>query len=143
MFRKFKIKIVNKNEIIALFSFIILTIAFTSYYNFIKNKINNDYNEIINNVYFKKTINHFLNELEPKFKKIRHQIVEGETFDNILNRYQIDKKEIQDLKTKLIEKINLNKLNTNQRIYLTIDQQNNKIKNFIFQISNKKKNTFN
>ena len=139
MFRKFKIKIVNKNEIIALFSFIILTIAFTSYYNFIKNKINNDYNEIINNVYFKKTINHFLNELEPKFKKIRHQIVEGETFDNILNQYQIDKKEIQDLKTKLIEKINLNKLNTNQRIYLTIDQQNNKIKNFIFQISNKKK----
>jgi murein DD-endopeptidase MepM/ murein hydrolase activator NlpD len=53
--------------------------------------------------------------------------------------YQIDKKEIQNIKNKLIEKINLNKLNTNQKIYLTIDQSNNKIKDFIFQISNKER----
>jgi hypothetical protein len=48
-------------------------------------------------------------------------------------------KKIQNLKKKLSEKINLNKLNTNQIIYLTIDQADNKIKNFTFQISNKEK----
>ena len=139
MFKKIKIKIKNKNEIIALAFLIILTITFTSYYNYTKKKIKNNYNNIINNVYFKKTTNHFLNKLEPKFKKIRHQIIEGETFDNILNEYQVDKKEIQNLKNKLSKKINLNRLNTNQKIYLTIDQSNNKIKDFIFQVSNKER----
>ena len=139
MFSKFKIKIKNKSEILALAFLITLTVSFTSYYNFTKKKIKNNYNEIINNVYFKKTADHFLNKLEPKFKKIRHQIAEGETFDNILNEYQIDKKEIQNLKNKLSEKINLNKLNTNQKIYLTIDQSNNKIKDFIFQMSSKER----
>ena len=139
MFSKIKNKIKNKNEIIALIFLLILTITLTTYYNYTKKKIQISYNEIINNIYFKKTTNHFLNKLEPKFKKIRHKISGGETFDNILNEYQIDKKEIENLKNKLSEKINLNKLNTNQKIYLTIDQSNNKIKDFIFQISNKER----
>ena len=139
MFSKIKNKIKNKNEIIALIFLLILTITLTTYYNYTKKKIQISYNEIINNIYFKKTTNHFLNKLEPKFKKIRHNISGGETFDNILNEYQIDKKEIQNLKNKLSEKINLDKLNTNQKIYLTIDQSNNKIKDFIFQISNKER----
>ena len=139
MFNKIKIKIRNKNEIKALVFLIILTVTFTSYYNYTKKKIKNNYIEIINNIYFKKTTNYFLNKLEPKFKKIRHQIAEGETFDNILNGYQVDKKEIQNLKKKLIKKININKLNTSQKFYLTIDQSNNKIKDFIFKISNKER----
>ena len=139
MLSRFKFKIKNKSEILALFFLATLTIFLTSYYNFSKNKIRNNYNEIINNIYFKKTTNHFLNKLEPKFKKIRHKIVEGETFDNILNKYSIDNDEIQNLKEKLSEKINLNKLNPSQKIYLTIDQSNNKIKDFIFQISSKER----
>ena len=137
MFKKIKIK--NKNEIIALIFLLILTVTATSYYNFTQKKIKNNYNEIINNIYFKKTASHFIDRLEPRFKKIRHQISEGETFDNILDIYQIDNKEIQNIKSKLIKKINLNKLNTNQRIHLTIDQSNNKIKEFIFQVSNKER----
>ncbi len=139
MFNKIKIKIKNKNEILALVFLMFITITFTSYYNFTKTKIKKNYNEIVNNIYFKKTTDHFFNQLEPKFKKIRHEIKEGETFDNILGEYQIDKKEIQILKKKLLEKINLNKLNTNQKIYLTLDQSSNEIKNFIFQISNKER----
>ena len=139
MLSKFKFKIKNKTEILALTFLITLTVFLTSYYNFSKKRIANNYNEIINNIYFKKTTNHFLNKLEPKFKKIRHQIVEGETFDNILNEYMIDKEEIQNLKKKLSKKINLNKLNPSQRIYLTIDQSNNKIKDFILQISSKER----
>ncbi len=137
MFNKLKFKI--KNEILALSALIIITIIFTSYYNYTKNRINNNYKEIINNVYFKKTTNYFLNNLEPKYKKIRHQIKVGETFDNILNEYAINKKEIENIKKKLSEKINLNKLNVTQKIYLTIDQSNNSIKDFILQISNKER----
>ena len=139
MFGKFKHKIKNKNEILALTFLIIITIISTSYYNYSQKIIKDNYSDTINNIYFKKTVNHFLDKLEPKFKKIRHQVEEGETFDNILNQYQIDKKEIQNLKNKLSEKINLNNLNTSQKIYITIDQSKNKIKNFIFQISNKEK----
>ena len=134
-----KIKIKNKKEIIALIFLLVSTIIFTSYYNITKKKIESNYNEIINNIYFKKTTNHLLNKLEPKFKKVRHQISEGETFDNILNKYLINKKEIQNLKNKLSKKINLNKLNTNQIIYLIINQNDNKIKEFIFQISQKER----
>ncbi len=139
MFKKIKIKIKNKNEIIALTFLIILTVTVTNYFNYTQKKIKDNYNEIINNIYFKKTADYFLNRLEPKFKKIRHPIVEGETFDSIFNIYQIDKKEIQNIKNKLTKKININKLNTNQKIYFTIDQSNNKIKDFIFQISNKER----
>ena len=136
---KIKVKVKNKNEIFALIVLLIITIFSTSYYNYTKTKVNNNYKEIINNVYFKKMANHFLNNLEPKFKKIVHQITVGETFDNILNGYGINKKEIKNIKSKLSEKINLNKLNTNHKIYFTIDQSSNSIKKFIFQISNKER----
>ena len=137
MFKKLKFKI--QNEIVALLALIIITTVLTLYYNFTKKKINNDYKQIIENVYFKKTINHFFNKLEPRFKKISHKVEIGETFDNILENYSIDKKEIKILKEKLSKKVNLNKLQTNQKINLTIDQSKNSIKEFIFQISNKER----
>ena len=139
MFKKFRFKIKNKNEILTLVFLLIITATFTTYYNFEKKKNQNNYNNLINNIYFKKTTKHFFEKLEPKFKRVRHQIIEGETFDNILKQYLVDKKEIQNLKNKLSEKINLNKLDTSHRIYLTIDQSDNKIKDFIFQVSNKEK----
>ena len=139
MLKKLKNNFKIKKEILPLIGLIILTIIFTNYFNYNQRQIKNNYNNLINNIYFKKTSKHFLDKLEPKFKKIRHQINEGETFDGILNQYQISEEEIQNLKKKLSEIINLNKLNTNQLIYLTIDQADNQIKDFIFQISNKEK----
>ena len=139
MLNKFKIKLKNKNEILALSMLIIITVISTSYYNYIKTKISNNYKDIINNVYFKKTTNHFFNNLEPKFKKIRHKVAAGETFDNILEGYSINKEEIESIKKKLSKKIDLNKLTTNQKIYFTIDQSKNLLKDFIFQVSNKER----
>jgi len=139
MFYKFKIKFKNKNEIIALILLLSITVILTSYYNYTKSKINNSYKDVINNVYFKKTANHFLNNLEPKFKKINHKISLGETFNSILKNYSVDDKEIEIIKQKLSEKINLNKLNTNQKIFLIIDQSNSSIKEFVFQVSNKER----
>ena len=138
MINKFKLKFKNKNEIIALILLLSITVILTSYYNYTKLKISNSFKEVINNIYFKKTVNHFLNNLEPKFKKINHKILPGETFNIILKSYSVDNKEIEIIKQKLSEKINLNKLNTNQKIFLIIDQSNNSIKEFVFQFPIKK-----
>ena len=57
----------------------------------------------------------------------------------ILDYYSLDKKEISIIKDKINDKVNLNKLNTNQKIHFTIDQTDNSISEFIFQISNKER----
>ena len=135
MFKKIKIN----NEIFSLGLLIVITIIFTSYYNFTKLKITNNYKDIVNNLYFKKSLNYFFDNLEPKFKRISHQISAGDTLANILEGYSIEKTEIDNIKKKLSKKINLSKLNTNQKFHFTIDQSKNTIKEFVFQISNKER----
>ena len=132
--------LIKKNtEIIALGFLILITIISTTYYNSSKKKIYYNYKSIINNIYLKKTVNHLFNNLEPKFKIINHKVVQGETFDNILELYFIKDEEIQEIKKQLINKVNLNKLNTNHKIKFTLDQSKNIIKDFTFQLSNKEK----
>ena len=118
MFSKIKNKLKKYNEILALSILVLITIISTSYYNFTKQKINNNYKDLINNIYFKKTANYFFDSFEPKFKKIIHMVNTGETFDNILKQYSINNDEIADIKNKISKKINLNKLNTNQKFIL-------------------------
>ena len=139
MFNKVKKKIRDNTEIIALGLLLLTTILSTTYYNFNKQKIYNNYKNIINNVYFKKTIDHVFENLEPKFKTITHRINEGETFDKILRNYTIKDEEILNIKKKLSKKINLNKLNTNHKIQFTLNQSNNQLKEFVFQVSNAEK----
>ena len=139
MLNKFRSKLIKNIEIVILGFLICVTIMLTSYYNYSKKIILNNYKDTINNIYLKKTVDHVLNNLEPKFKKIEHKISKGETFNKILERYLVDKAEIQEIKKTLIKKVNLNKLNTNQKIQFTIDQSNNFIKEFIFQLSNTEK----
>ena len=120
-----------------LISILIIIIAtFSNYFNNLKHKLNNN---LLNNVYLKKTLNEIVINLEPKFKKYNHRVKSGETFNTILENYSIDKKEIDELKKNLLKKVNIDKLNTNQKIYFVIDQSNNKIKEFYFQISNTEK----
>ncbi len=139
MLNKLKKRLSSNTEIIALGLLLITTVLSTTYYNFNKQKIFNNYKNIINNVYFKKTINNIFENLEPKFKTIAHKIDEGETFDKILRNYNIKEEEILIVKKKLSKKVNLNKLNTNQKLQFTINQSNNQLKEFVFQISNAEK----
>ncbi len=139
MFNKLKKKLSRNTEIIALGLLLITTILSTTYYNFNKKKIFENYKNILNNVYFKKTINHIFENLEPKFKTVEHKIEEGETFDKILETYDIKEEEISNIKNNLSKKINLNRLKTNQKIQFTVDQSNNYLREFIFQISNTEK----
>ncbi len=132
--------IIKKNiEIFGLIILILITALSTSYFNYKKNLNNQTYNNFIENIYFKKTLKHIIINLNPKYKKIRHKVKSGENFDGILQNYKIDKKEITKIKNSLKKKINLNKINTKQIIYFTIDKTNNKIDEFIYQISNTQK----
>tara|TARA_B100001057_G_scaffold497739_1_gene602712 strand:+ start:52 stop:1344 length:1293 start_codon:yes stop_codon:yes gene_type:complete len=139
MFHRLKIKIKIKNEFFLLFLVLLITVISTGYHNYSKKKIANNYKEIVENIYFKKTLNHIFSKFEPRFKKISHKIKLGDTFDNVLNKYGVKKSEILIIKKKLSKKINLNNLNTNQKILFTIDQTNDSIKEFMFQISNKER----
>jgi murein DD-endopeptidase MepM/ murein hydrolase activator NlpD len=126
-------------RIIGLISLIIFAITVALYSNYQKKLESKKYNNFFGNVYLKKTLNEIINNLEPRYKKYNHKIKSGETFDKILKEYSINKKEIIEIKESLIKKVNINKLNTNQKIQIVLDQTNNKIKEFIFQISNTEK----
>jgi len=139
MLKNLKLKIKKSFEIYFFILLILITIISTSYYNYAKNKINNTYIELVYNIYFQKTLNHIIDNLEPKYKKIKHKIKSGETFDKILESYAIDQKEIIKIKNSLKKNINLNKLNTKQIIQFTLDKTNNKIEEFVYQISNTQK----
>jgi murein DD-endopeptidase MepM/ murein hydrolase activator NlpD len=104
-----------------------------------KKLISKQNNNFIDNVYLKKTLNEIVNNLEPRYKKYNHKIRSGETFDKILDTYSIEKSEIKVIKKSLLKKVNINKLNTNQKIQIVLDQTNNKIKEFIFYTSNTEK----
>ena len=139
MMNKIKLSIKKNAEILALGLLVLITIISTTYYNQSKKKIYQNYKNTLHNVYFKKTINHVFNNLEPKFKKIEHKIQPGETFDSILDGYFVNDKQINEIKKKLLKKVNLNKLNIDQKIKFTLDQSENIIKEFTFQLSNTEK----
>tara|TARA_B100001057_G_scaffold299510_1_gene299627 strand:+ start:139 stop:1431 length:1293 start_codon:yes stop_codon:yes gene_type:complete len=139
MFQRLKTKIKIKIEIFLLFLVLLVTVTSTAYHNYSKKKTENNYKEIVENIYFKKTVNHIFNKFEPRFKKISHKVELGDTFDSILNQYNVNEIEIKIIKKKLSKKINLNNLSTNQKILFTIDQTNDSVKEFLFQISNKER----
>ena len=139
MLKKIKEKLKKNLEIFGLVLLIFFTGLSTTYFNFKKNVEIETYYNFIDNIYFKKTLKYIISNLEPKYKNVKHKIKSGETFDKILESYSIDSEEIIKIKNSLKQKTNLNKLNTKQIIYFSLDKTNNKIKKFIFQISNTQK----
>ena len=139
MIKNLKYRIQKNLEISVLIVLILVTTISTSYFNYKKNIDQETYNNFIDNIYFKKTLNHIVENLDPKYKKIKHKIKPGETFDKKLENYKINKQEIIKIKDSLKKKIDLNRLNTRQIIQFNLDKTNNKIEEFIFQISNTQK----
>ena len=135
------IKIIKKNiEITFLFLLLLITISSTSIYNEKKVLINENYKNLINNIYFQKSINQIFDNLVPRYKNIDHKISSGETFDKILNNYSIPNEEINQIKKKLNSDYNINNLQPNLEIKITIDQSNNKkITSFLFPVSRTEK----
>jgi murein DD-endopeptidase MepM/ murein hydrolase activator NlpD len=139
MLKKFKSAFFKNIKIFGLFFLLFFTIAVALYATHQKSLVSTKYTNLFDNIYLKKTLKEIIFNLEPRYKKYNHKIKSGETFDKILKEYLIDKQEIKEIKKSLLKKVNINKLNTNQKIQIVIDQTNNKIKEFIFQISNTEK----
>ncbi|MDA8844347.1 peptidoglycan DD-metalloendopeptidase family protein [Candidatus Pelagibacter bacterium] len=135
------IKIIKKNiEITFLFLLLLITILSTNIYNEKKVSIDENYKNLINNIYFQKSINQIFDNLVPRYKNIDHKISSGETFDKILNNYSIPNEEINQIKKKLNSDYNINNLQPNLEIKITIDQSNNKkITSFLFPVSRTEK----
>ena len=139
MLKNFKNKIKKNTNFLGLVFLILITVFLTSYFNYRKNHDIQTLSNFIDNIYFKKTLNHLVNNLEPKYKKIKHKIKSGETFDKILEGYSVEKNEIIKIKKSLKDKVNLNKLNTEQIILFSLDKTNNKISEFVYQTSTTQK----
>jgi murein DD-endopeptidase MepM/ murein hydrolase activator NlpD len=135
------IKIIKKNiEITFLFLLLLITISSTNIYNKKKVLIDENYKNLINNIYFQKSINQIFDNLVPRYKNIDHKISSGETFDKILNNYSIPNEEINQIKKKLNLDYDINNLQPNLEIKITIDQSNNKkITSFLFPVSRTEK----
>ena len=135
------IKVIKKNiEITFLFILLLITISSTSIYNKKKVLIDENYKNLINNIYFQKSINQIFDNLVPRYKNIDHKISNGETFDKILKNYSIPNEEINQIKKKLNSDYNINNLQPNLEIKITIDQSNNKkITSFLFPVSRTEK----
>ena len=139
MRKKLATLFLDNSRIILLVFLIIFTTIIATFSTYQKKINNNKIDDLISNTYLKKTLREIVNNLEPKYKTYNHRIKSGETFDKILNGYSIDKEQVKAIKENLSKKTDINKLNTKQRIQITVDQTNNKIKEFIFQISNTEK----
>ena len=119
---------------------LLFTISSTAISNEKKISINESYKNLINNIYFQKSISQIFDNLVPRYKNIDHKISTGETFDKILNNYSIPNEEINQIKKKLNSDYNINNLQPNLEIKITIDQlKNKKITSFLFPISRTKK----
>jgi len=139
MLKKFRLSFLKNIKTLGLFFLFIFTVIIVLHINQQKNLSSKKYNNLFENIYLKKTLKEIINKLEPRYKKYNHKIKSGETFDKILKEYSINNEEILEIKESLIKKVNINKLNTNQKIQFIVDQTNNKIIEFVFQISNKEK----
>ena len=131
MLKKFRLSFLKNIKTLGLFFLFILTVVIVLHINQQKNLSSKKYNNLFENIYLKKTLKEIINKLEPRYKKYNHKIKSGETFDKILKEYSINNEEILEIKESLIKKVNINKLNTNQKIQFIVDQTNNKIIEFV------------
>ena len=114
------IKLLKKNiEILFLTIVLLIAVLTTIYYNQKKEILIKNYKETVGNIYFQNVLNLVLNNLTPKYVYVEHKINTGDTFDQILSSYEVPDNEINKLKNKLSERINLNILNKNEILRFT------------------------
>ena len=129
----------SRPEIIFFIFLIFISISLINFNNFKKTSLLNNYNNLINNVFFQKTTKNLINNLDPKFKTINYKIQEGDTINKILSDLNIKDIQIEEIKTKLSEKVEISKIRTNQIISITIDQAKEEITELTYPLSKSEK----
>ena len=118
---------------------IFITILLINYNNHKKEKLVSNYNKLINNVYFQKTTKNLINNIDPKYKSIKYVIQKDDTISKILSNLNVDDKQIEEIKKKLSEKIDISNIKINQILSITINQANKEISELIYPISKSEK----
>ncbi len=137
---KFSNFIKKKYDTIFLIFIGLIFIILMQSYNFIKNEQNKHLEKVLNNSYLEKSLKNIVKNLDPKYLSIEHKVSSGESFNSILKSYDINSKEINQIKKILSKKNNLNKLQNNETISFTIDLTKSKeIINLIYPASKTKR----
>ena len=131
--------ITKKLEYLLLSLIILLTVIFTTYYNYSQNIEEKNLNNLIKNIYLEKTFNNLFNNFQPRFLNIEHQITEGESLTSILNNYSINENEIKSILKLLSENKSFKNIKSNNSIKIKKDQLENKIQEFSYKISKGKR----
>ena len=129
----------NRPEILYFLILILISVLIIGLKNYKKSNLHQSYSTLINNVYFKKTTKNIIENLEPKFRSTQYVVQEGDTINKILSTFDISDFQIDEIKQKLSNKINISKIKPKQIISITIDQSNNKITELIYPISKSEK----
>ena len=136
---KIFLSFLNKNKLsLAIFTAFFFTVLVVSIYNIQKNKQNQNFQNLVDNIYFNKTLNNLIDQFKPRINKITHKIDTGDTFNKIMNTYSVNEEDILKIKKKFNSK-NLNNLIINNIINLEIDNLDNNLIKFAYQISKTKK----
>ena len=136
---KFFLFFLNKNKLsLAIFTAIFFTVLVVSIYNIQKDKQNQNFQDLVDNIYLNKTLNNLIDHFKPRINKITHKIDTGDTFNKIMNTYSVNEEDILKIKKKFDSK-NLDNLIINNNINLEIDNLDNNLIKFTYQISKTKK----
>jgi murein DD-endopeptidase MepM/ murein hydrolase activator NlpD len=136
---KFFLFFLNKNKLsLAIFTAIFFTVLVVSIYNTQKDKQNQNFQDLVDNIYLNKTLNNLIDHFKPRINKITHKIDTGDTFNKIMNTYSVNEEDILKIKKKFDSK-NLDNLIINNNINLEIDNLDNNLIKFTYQISKTKK----
>ena len=129
----------SRPEIIFFIFLVFISISLINFNNFKRTSLLKNYNNLINNVYFQKTAKNLINNLDPKFKTVKYKIQKGDNINKILSDLNIKDIQIEEIKKKLSEKVEISKIRANQIISITIDQAREEITELIFPISKSEK----
>jgi len=129
----------SRPEIIFFIILIFISVSLINFNNFKRTSILNNYNNLVNNVYFQKTTRNLINNLDPKFKTVKYKIQKGDTVNKIFSDLNIKDAQIEEIKTKLSEIVDISKIRTNQIISITIDQTKEEITELTYPISKSEK----
>ncbi|WP_440931791.1 peptidoglycan DD-metalloendopeptidase family protein [Candidatus Pelagibacter sp.] len=129
----------SRPEIIFFIILIFFSVLLINFKNHKAKTLLNNYDSLINNVYFQKTAKSLINTLDPKFKSIKYKVQKGDTLSKILSELNIDNIQIELIKKKLSEKIDVSNIKPNQIISVIIDQTNNEITELTYPISKSEK----
>ena len=129
----------SRPEIIFFIILILISILIINFENYKKTSLLNNYNNLINNVYFQKTTKNLINNLDPKFKTVKYKIQKGDTINKILSDLNIKDIQIEEIKTKLSDKVDISKIRINQIMSITIDQAKEEITELTYPISKSEK----